>query len=337
MNQQSAQDAVATAAFRELTPDALINAVERVGYRCDGRLLALNSYENRVYQVGIEQQAPLIAKFYRPGRWSDAAILEEHAFAAELAEAEIPVIAPLANEYGQTLHHQDSFRFALFPRYGGHAPELGHPQHLEALGRLIARIHLIGACKPFKHRPVLDMISYGYEPARFLLENEHYIPAELKPAYQAITGQLLAEVEAQLNSLQDVTHLRIHADCHVGNILWRDDRVHIVDLDDTRSGPAVQDIWLFLSGDRVHQTARLADLLEGYTQFRDFDPRELTLIEPLRALRMLHYAAWLARRWDDPAFPLAFPWFNTGRYWEEHILQLREQRAALDEPALVWS
>lgn len=322
-------------AFRELTPDTFLDAIESTGRWCDGRFLALNSYENRVYQIGIEEDVPIIAKFYRPQRWSDAAILEEHAFTLTLAGEEIPVIAPLANDQGETLHRHGPFRFALYPRRGGHPPELDNPEHLEQLGRFVARIHNLGELKPFEHRPTLDIDSFGHRPRRYLLDSG-LIPEHLLEAYEGLSRDLLVQIEAIFDSGEPPRPLRLHGDCHPGNILWTDDGPHIVDFDDARMGPAIQDLWMFLSGDRPYMTARLADLLEGYTQFRDFDPAELRLIEPLRTLRMIHYAAWLARRWDDPAFPLAFPWFNTLQYWEDHVLSLREQAALLNERPLVW-
>jgi Ser/Thr protein kinase RdoA (MazF antagonist) len=324
-------------AFGRLTPDQLLAAIERQGYRCDGRILALNSYENRVYQVGLEEDAhaPLIAKFYRPQRWSDAAIIEEHRFTLELAAAEIPVIAPLPDAAGATLHHDGPFRFALYPRCGGQAPELDNPRHLEVIGRTLARIHLLGETTRFRHRPALEVASLGREPARYLLDSG-LLPKELGPVYRSVVADLLTAIEDRFRLVGEVRTVRLHGDCHIGNILWRDGVPHIVDFDDACQGPAIQDLWLFLSGDRAYRTARLGDLLEGYSQFRDFDPRELHLIEALRSLRLIHYAAWLARRKDEPAFQRAFPWFASPRYWDEHILSLREQRAVLDEPPLVW-
>ncbi len=322
-------------AFQELVPDAILDAVESVGYRCDGRFLALNSYENRVYQVGLEDGQPIVAKFYRPGRWSDAAILEEHAFTLSLAAEEIPVVPPLADENGQTLHHHGPFRFALFTRRGGHTPELDNPEQLEIIGRFIARIHGVGELQAFEHRGAIDVQTLGRDAARYLLENQ-CLPLELETAYASLIDTLLEKIELRFERAGDIQMLRLHGDCHPGNILWRDGAPHIVDFDDTRNGPAIQDLWMFLSGDRQYQSARLADLLEGYTQFRDFDPRELHLIEALRTLRMIHYAAWLARRRDEPAFQMAFPWPSSARYWDDHILALREQSALLDEPVLPW-
>ncbi|HEY7840802.1 MAG TPA: serine/threonine protein kinase [Gammaproteobacteria bacterium] len=324
----------AVAAYAGLGPDEILNAVEAAGLRCDGHIAALNSYENRVYQIGVEDGAPIVAKFYRPGRWSDAAILEEHAFTLELAEQEIPVIAPLAVA-GETLFHAGAHRLALYPRIGGRPPEPDNPEHLLMLGRCIARLHNVGALRPFAHRPVIDIQTFGIEPSRFLVESE-FIPADLRDAYLALAGHVIARLEASFAEAGEVSTLRLHGDCHLGNILMRDGAPFLVDFDDARTGPAIQDLWMLLSGDRRYMTARLDEVLEGYVEFREFDPRELRLIEPLRTLRLMHYAGWLARRWEDPAFPRNFPWFNTQRYWEDHILALKEQLSLLDEPPLDW-
>jgi Ser/Thr protein kinase RdoA (MazF antagonist) len=319
--------------YAQLTPDLILDAVESTGLRCDGRLLALNSFENRVYQVGIEDAQPVIAKFYRPGRWSDAMIEEEHAFSHELSEAELPVVAPLSADGGSTLRHFAAFRFALYPRQRGRAPELESQDTLTWMGRFIARIHAIGALRPFAHRPALTIAGFGEEPSRYVLERG-FVPADLRPAYESLVTQLLRQIRARMQEAGDAPTLRLHGDCHPGNVLWADDGPHFVDLDDARSGPAVQDLWMLLSGEREAMAQQMRWILDGYWEFHDFDLRELGLIEPLRTLRMIHYAGWLALRWDDPAFPAAFPWFNTQRYWQDHILALREQAAALDEPAL---
>lgn len=318
--------------YSSLTPDTLLDAVEDCGYRTDGRFLALNSYENRVYQVGLEDEAPVIAKIYRPGRWSNEAILEEHAFTLELANEEIPVVAPLSID-GSTLHDWQGYRLALYPRQGGHWPELNTLEEREWMGRFIARMHAVGSTRPFEHRPVLDIDSFGHQSRSFLLE-QNFIPGHIETAYQTLSHDLLQQISSIFESAGNITQLRLHGDCHPGNILWTQQGPHFVDLDDCRTGPAIQDLWMLISGDRHEMQSQLIDIIEGYIQFQDFDERELQLIEPLRTLRIIHYAAWLARRWQDPAFPRAFPWFNTDRYWEEHILALREQASLLNEPAL---
>ena len=318
--------------FQRLTPSLVMDAVESQGYRCDSRIFALNSYENRVYQVGIDDALPLIAKFYRPERWSEQQILEEHSFCFELVEHELPIVAPLKNTDGISLFHYDGFYFALYPRQGGHAPEFDNLDNLKILGRLLGRIHGTGAVTPFTHRPTLDRQSFGTNSVRLI--EEHFIPPEYRASYTAVTGQLLEAIDTILAEVGPVRIIRTHGDCHAGNILWRDNAPHFVDFDDARMAPAVQDLWMMFSGERPRQLAQLDSLLEGYREFNDFDPRELRLIEPLRTLRMLHYSAWLGRRWGDPLFPHTFFWFNTTRYWGEHILELREQLAALCEPAL---
>jgi len=319
--------------YSGLTPDTLLDAVEDCGYRTDGRFLALNSYENRVYQVGLEDGPPVIAKIYRPGRWSNEAILEEHGFTLELANEEIPVVAPLSID-GSTLHDWQGYRLALYPRQGGHWPELNTREEREWMGRFIARMHAVGSTRPFEHRPVLDIDSFGHQSRTYLLE-QNFIPGHIETAYQTLSHDLLQQISSIFETAGNITQLRLHGDCHPGNILWTQQGPHFVDLDDCRTGPAIQDLWMLLSGDRHEMQSQLIDIIEGYIQFQDFDERELQLIEPLRTLRIMHYAAWLARRWQDPAFPRAFTWFNTDRYWEEHILALREQASLLNEPALV--
>ncbi|HSO05613.1 MAG TPA: serine/threonine protein kinase [Pelomicrobium sp.] len=321
--------------YAGLTPDRVLDALESVGLAADGRLLALNSYENRVYQVGVEDAAPVVAKFYRPARWSDDAILEEHAFTAELAAREIPVVAPLAID-GRTLHAHAGFRFAVYPRHGGRAPELDDPDTLEWLGRFIGRIHAVGSVAAFLHRPRLDVASFGDEPLAFLLDGD-WLPADLRAAYAAIATQALDGVRAAFDRAGDVAPIRLHGDCHAGNVLWTEDGPHFVDFDDARMGPAVQDLWMLLSGDRAEMTRQLADVLAGYEDFHAFDARELQLVEALRTLRLIHYSAWLARRWNDPAFPATFPWFGSQRYWQDQVLTLREQVAAMQEPPLPWA
>jgi Ser/Thr protein kinase RdoA (MazF antagonist) len=318
--------------FSALTPDSVLDALDSIGLRGDGRLLALNSYENRVYQAGMEEGSPLIAKFYRPSRWFDEQIREEHALVAALAEREIPVV-PALEINGLTLHSFNGFRFSVFTRHGGRAPELDNRDTLEWMGRFIGRIHAVGALEPFRVRPTLDIESFGAEPVRYLLAHD-FIPAELVEVYRGVAALALDGVRRCFDRSGEVKILRLHGDCHVGNVLWTDAGPHFVDFDDSRMGPAVQDLWMLLSGERADQTRQFADLLAGYADFCDFDPRELHLVEALRTLRLIHYAAWIARRWDDPAFPVAFPWFNTQRYWQDRILELREQIALMDEPPL---
>ncbi|ANO51546.1 serine/threonine protein kinase [Woeseia oceani] len=321
-------------AYQALQPDDILDTLESLGFNCNGRMLALNSYENRVYQVGIEGDAPVVAKFYRPARWTDEAIEEEHEFAAELAAADIPVVAPL-RIHGATLHHHGPFRVSISPCHGGRSPDLDNDDLLRQIGRLVARIHLQGERSEFRHRPHVDIESYGIDSHDYLLDNQ-FIPEELEEVYIGIADHLFDNIEAAFDRAGAVREFRLHADFHPGNVLVQEDRVHIVDLDDARTGPAVQDLWMFLSGDRDEQTPQLSILLEGYQEFRQFDARELHLIEALRSLRMMHYAAWLARRWEDPAFKQAFPWFNSRRYWDEHVLSLREQTALIQEPPLAW-
>ncbi len=318
--------------YAALTPDTVLLALEGLGLRCDGRLLALNSYENRVYQVGIEEDAPIVAKFYRSGRWTDAAILEEHAFVRDLAEREIPVVAALEWQ-GKTLHHAEGFRFAVFPRQGGRAPELDDPDTLEWMGRFMGRIHAVGALRDFEHRPTLDIESFGVQPREYLLAHG-FIPQDILAAYSSVSQQALEGVRHCFARAGEARSIRLHGDCHGGNVLWTDDGPHFVDFDDSRMGPAVQDLWMLLSGEREDRVRQLADVLAGYEDFHDFDARELHLIEALRTLRLIHYSAWLAQRWDDPAFKQAFPWFNTQQYWQDRILELREQVAAMEEPPL---
>ncbi len=321
-----------TAPFGPLTPDFVLSAVEASGLVCDGRLLTLNSYENRVYQVGIEDAQPLIAKFYRPGRWRDEAILEEHAFLAELAEAEIPAV-PALEVGGSTLHHYEGFRVALFPRRGGRAPELDDPAVLGWLGRFLGRIHAIGAKQPFSHRPDLTIRSFGEEPRDELLASP-FLPPELRETWRSVVDQALDGVRRCFERAGAQPMIRLHGDVHGGNVLWTDAGPHFVDFDDARNGPAVQDLWMLLSGDAPAMARQLDHVLEGYEQFADFDPASLHLVEALRTLRLIHYAGWIARRWDDPAFPAAFSWFDTPRYWQDMILSLREQVALMDESPL---
>jgi Ser/Thr protein kinase RdoA (MazF antagonist) len=323
--------------YAHLTPDRVLDALQGVGLIGDGRMQALGSYENRVYQIGIEDAAPVVVKFYRPERWSDAAILEEHAFVAELAAREIPVVAPMS--LGErTLHTFDGFRFAAYPRCGGRAPELSDRATLEWMGRFLGRIHAVGALAPFRERPELSVETFGVEPRDWLLAHD-FIPSDLKEAWRMIAQQALDSARRCFDRAGDLASVRVHGDCHAGNVLWIEHGAtrgpHFVDFDDARMGPAVQDLWMLLSGERVEMTRQLDAVLGGYREFHDFDPRELNLVEALRTLRLLHYSAWIAQRWDDPAFPVAFPWFNTQRYWQDRILELREQVALMDEPPLL--
>jgi len=324
----------AALAFAGLQPEDIVATLEQAGFPCDGRFLALNSYENRVYQVGIEDDKPVVAKFYRPARWTDAAIQEEHDFAIDLADQDIPLVAPLEID-GETLLYSGPFRFAVYPCRGGRAPDLDNYELLNQLGRLVARIHLAGATSSFLHRPRIDIDSYGFSSIDYLLDND-FIPDDNREAYESIVEFVIDGIEACYARAGTTQEIRLHGDFHPGNVLVDQDRLHIVDLDDARHGPAVQDLWMFMSGDRAEQTPQLEALLRGYQQFRRFDARELHLIEALRSLRIMHYAAWLARRWGDPAFKIAFPWFDSRRYWDDHVLALREQVALMQEPPLEW-
>lgn len=322
--------------YAGLTPDIVLDAVESAGFRGDGRLLALGSYENRVYQVMLDDAPPIVVKFYRPGRWSDAQIAEEHAFALALAEREVPVVPPLI-AHGRTLHHHAGYRFVLYEKRGGRPPELDRDDVLTWIGRYLARIHVVGAGAPFVVRPALTPANFGDEPRAFLLGG-NWLPDDLRDPWSAISAQALDSVKRAYARAGDVRSLRIHGDVHAGNVLWSIGAAgtgpHFVDFDDSCMGPAVQDLWMLLSGDREMMEHQLAKVLEGYEQFRSFDRRELHLVEPLRTLRLIHYSAWIAQRWDDPAFPAAFPWFNTQRYWQDRILELREQVALMEEMPL---
>lgn len=320
------------APYARLSPEVVLDALEAAGHRCDGRVLALNSYENRVYQIGTEDGVPVIAKFYRPSRWSDAAIREEHAFAAELAAQEIPVVAPLVRD-GETLHTHAQFRYAVFPRRGGRWPELGTVDDREWVGRFLGRIHAVGRAGRFQERGRLDASALGREARDFVLDGD-WMPDYLADKYAEVTDALLDEVDAQAFEWGGARLGRILGDCHRGNILWTEQGPHFVDLDDCLTGPAMQDLWMLLAGNLQEMRTGLVDLLKGYEQFLPFDRNELGLIEPLRSLRMIHYSAWLARRWHDPAFPRAFPWFAEPRYWEEHQRALAEQLAVLQGPRL---
>ena len=318
--------------FDKLTPDLLIDAVESQGFLSDGGFLALNSYENRVYQIGIENKTPMIAKFYRPNRWTDEQIFEEHQFCFQLQEQELPVVCPWLNSEGKSISHHEGFRFALYERKGGRAPELDNLDNLFILGRLLGRFHGIGATQPFKYRPTLNVKNFGWDS--YELISKDFMPKELSPAYDSLALDVLKAIDEILAGYGQINNIRVHGDCHSGNILWRDDYPHFVDFDDARMAPAIQDIWMLLSGDREEQTAQITEIIQGYNEFYNFDYRQLRLIEVFRTLRIMHHSAWIARRWSDPAFPRAFSWFDSPRYWSDHILALREQLAALNEPPL---
>ncbi len=333
--------------YEQLTPDVVLDALASVGLHGDGRLTALSSYENRVYQVFLEDGERVVAKFYRPGRWSEAQIAEEHAFSAELEAAEIPAIGPMTLQ-GATLHQHAGFAFSVSPWRGGRRPELDDFEVLEWIGRFLARIHTVGAAQPFSTRPTLNLQSFGQDSLDWLL-TQRMIPLEAETGWRTACEQALALIASRASSegehalfgLQDATSIRLHGDCHPGNILWTpvDEATgsggpHFVDLDDARMGPAVQDLWMLLSGDRRQRAQQLGALLDGYEQFRAFDRRELVLIEPLRTLRLIHYSAWLARRWEDPIFAINFPWFGSPDYWRGQTDMLIEQIEAMREPPL---
>ena len=320
--------------FARLSPDMVIDAVESSGVISDARILALNSYENRVYQVGIEDSQPIIVKFYRPQRWTTAQILEEHDFSLELAELEIPLIPPNKNSEGKTLLEFEGFRFAIFERKGGHPPEFDNLDNLLVMGRFLGRMHQVGAINVFQTRNTLSIELFAEKNASFLLEHD-FLPPDLSPAYESLAKDLIERMHMISKNSAQAKLIRIHGDCHGGNILWRNDTPHFVDLDDCMMGPAIQDLWMLLSGNREQRLQQLAEIVDGYNEFYDFNPSELPLIETYRTMRLMHYSAWLAKRWDDPAFPKSFPWFNTENYWAGHILELREQMAALDEPPLL--
>jgi Ser/Thr protein kinase RdoA (MazF antagonist) len=310
--------------YAALSPEVVLDAIAAAGYAPDGRLLALGSYENRVYQVGIEDGPALVAKFYRPERWSEAAIGEEHAFARELAEAELPMIAPIAVG-GQTLLIHDGFRYALYPRRGGRAPELESADHLAWMGRLLARLHGVGSRERFRHRGTVDATTFVRDASRAVLQST-LLPPRSADAYRARTASLARLIDARFAAAEPLARIRLHGDCHAGNVLWTDSGPHFVDLDDARMGPAVQDLWML-----APSSGALDALLDGYAEFRDFDPRELSLIEPLRIMRQVHWAGWVAARWEDPAFPRAFPQVGEARWWEQHLIDLAEAESELLE------
>ena len=323
--------------YNSLTPQAVLDALDSAGLAGDGRLLQLNSYENRVFQVYLEDGSAIVAKFYRPGRWSDAQIVEEHDFCAELSQAEVPVIAPLRLANGATLAHFDiegqAFRWAAYPCRSGHGPELDNPDTLRWLGRYLGRLHAVGALRDFSTRRTLDAATFGHA-ARDRLDALDVIPPAQQPGWRSACDEALVAVDRAFAALPALARLRLHGDCHPGNILWKDTGPHLVDLDDACNGPAMQDLWMLLAGSRETMRSQLSTVLDGYRPFKPFDLRELALIEPLRTLRMIHHSAWLAERWSDPAFPAAFPWFGHASYWAQQATQLREQVEAMAEPAL---
>jgi len=319
--------------FADLTPDSVLNALASAGLNPDGRLMALNSYENRVFQVGLDDERLVVAKFYRPGRWSDAQILEEHAFAQQLAEADIPAVAPLTMHtdagpstlaHWTSPEHDSHYRFSISPRKGGRAPELDDPDTLRWLGRLMARMHAVGRQAPFATRLTLSANTWGRTSRQFIAEHG-LLPQPQDQAWLAAADQALDMVDACLARVPDVRTGRIHGDCHIGNMLWTPDGPHFVDLDDACNGPAVQDLWMLLGGLRQDRQAALHALMDGYETLEDFDWREWPLMEALRTLRLIHHSAWLAKRWHDPAFPAAFPWFGSAMYWQQQTDQLRHQ------------
>ncbi len=317
--------------FARLSPDLIMDAIESLGYQCDARILELNSYENRVFQIGLEQAEPIIAKFYRANRWTDEMIREEHDFTLQLADSDVSVVPPVQIS-DQTLFWYDEFRFSLYPRRGGRAPAIDDLDCLTILGRHIALIHNVGASTAFNHRPTLSIEEFGQSARAFLLDH-HFIPEGLIPAYTTVSEHLLTDI-TKIYSNSSMVSLRLHGDCHMGNVLWREGLPHFVDFDDARMGPAIQDLWMMLSGSQSAQEQQLKFILEGYREFRDFNPVELRLVEGLRALRLMHHAAWIAKRWQEPAFKRAFPFFENEKFWSTHILELREQCAAIHEEPL---
>ena len=320
--------------YTDLRPETVLAAVESLGFDPNATIFALNSYENRVYQVGIHDGPAIIVKFYRPDRWTDAQIIEEHEYTKELAGLEIPVIAPMEFPGIGSISQFENFQFAVFPHFIGRPPELDNLDNLLVMGRFVGRIHAVGAMRNFKHRVHFSVDKFGIQSREFLLIND-FLPTDLVQAYDSLSQDLLSRIDVRMREHGEIHTLRIHGDCHPGNVLWKGGIPNFVDFDDTMTGPAIQDLWMMLSGERDQRQAQLLELAEGYNEFHDFRPSELVLVESLRTLRLMHYAAWLARRWEDPAFPLSFPWFNTERYWAEHILELREQLSALDEPPLI--
>ncbi|WP_328185711.1 serine/threonine protein kinase [Marinobacter sp. OP 3.4] len=319
--------------YDSLKPDIILDAVEDEGFPVSGRLFALNSYENRVYQVGLDDRPPVIVKFYRPGRWTEAQIREEHAFTLQLEDADVPVVAPMRLPSGDTLGRGGDFLFAVFPQRGGQAPDTSTPDTLYRLGQWLGQLHNIGASQPFQHRPAMSILPAITDFSAYLTDNG-WVPDDLRPAWDSLIPDLIDACARLVDEAGELTSIRLHGDCHAGNILVREEQLLFVDLDDCRSGPAIQDLWLLLNGDGHERSLQFGELLEGYEMFRDFNRRERYLVEPLRCYRQLSHCAWLAQRWDDPAFPRFFPWFAQPRFWSDQVLSLREQLAALQGPVL---
>lgn len=319
--------------YDALTPDTILDGLEDAGFEVSGRLFALNSYENRVYQIGIEETTPVIAKFYRPGRWTEAQIREEHDFTRELLDAEIPVVAPMPLASGDTLGRCGDFMFAVFPQRGGQAPDTSVTDTLYRLGQWLGQLHNCGDKTRFNERQTMDILGGLATKSQFLTEH-NWVPSDLRPAWDSLIPDLIDHCARRIDDAGEVHSLRIHGDCHAGNILCRDEQMLFVDLDDCRTGPAIQDLWLLLNGDDTERGEQFGELLEGYEMFRDFNRRERHLIEPMRCFRQISHCAWLAERWDDPAFPRFFPWFAQPRFWSDQILSLREQLAALQSPSI---
>ena len=315
-----------------LGPDLILNALDRVGWKTTGKLIPLNSFENRVYQIGVydeEREFDVVAKFYRPGRWSQNQLLEEHEFTFNLSEFELPVIAPIRINQ-ESLFKVDKFQFAVFEKIGGRAPNLEDDSVLSWIGRLIGPIHAVSATQSFRYRPSMSAGQFGREPVDFIINNG-FMPAELRETYEGLVDLALTAIDGALKGAENSSFIRLLGDCHPGNILWMEDGPSFVDLDDAVMGPAIQDLWMLLSGDREAMALQLRKVLIGYEQFMTFDYQQVALIEPLRTLRIINYAGWLAQRWNDPAFQVAFPWFGSQRYWEEHLGHIREQIGLMQE------
>lgn len=315
--------------FSHLTPDLLINAIESIGIYPASGLLPLNSYENRVYQFQDDNRKRWVVKFYRPERWDNEQILEEHNFTLALEEAGIAVAAPLV-QAGTSLFEYLGYRFSLFPSVGGRTFEIDDLDQLEQVARTLGQIHQLSQTRPFKHRPEIGLDEYLFTP-RKVLENQCLIPDSLSNTFFSDLDLLIQKTQSGWQQATPI--IALHGDCHPSNILW-DEQPIFVDWDDARNGPAIQDLWLLLHGSLADQRLQLDILIEGYECFATFPYQQLQLIEPLRSLRMVHYMAWLAKRWQDPAFPRAFPWFAEAKYWENQILGMKEQLAALDAPKL---